>query len=168
MMHPPKGLDGTMRTITAFTTALVLGFPAVSAAAASDMPLHSSAANSTAERLAQSDAPARSTISLEARQLQGAEAIYVEGSAPPNLSVTITLLATVSSDIPTIVVSRHDVVTDVNGRFGAVIPIASAYERGTLLEVLATSAAGTGSASARLVTGAPNEGVVVPLEQRPH
>ena len=121
-----------------------------------------------AGQIAQAEAPAHGTISLEARQLQGAEAIDVEGSAPPNLPVTITLLATVSSDIPTIVVSRHDVATDVNGRFGAVIPIASAYERGTLLEVVATSATGVASASAHLVTGAPNNGVIVPLEQQPH
>ena len=125
------------------------------------------AAQSAMQHIASTDTSAHGTISLEARQLQGAEAIDVEGAAPASAPVTITLLATVSSDVPTIVVSRHDVVTDVNGRFGAVIPIASAFERGTLLEVLATSVPGVGSASANLVTGAPNPGVIVPLELRP-
>jgi hypothetical protein len=122
----------------------------------------------SAESLSAADDAARGSITLEARQLQGAEAIDVEGSAPAGAPVTITLLAVVSSDVPTIVVSRHDVVTDVNGRFGAVVPIASAYERGTLLRVLATSSSGVASASAQLVTEAPNNGVTVPLEQLPH
>lgn len=122
----------------------------------------------SAEMLSPIDSTARGAITMEARQLQGAEAITVQGSAPAGVPVTITLLAIVSRDVPTIVVSRHDVVTDVNGRFGAVIPIASAYERGTLLQVVATSAPGVASASAQLVTEAPNSGVTVPLEQLPH
>jgi len=118
--------------------------------------------------LAQSDAVAHGSIALEARQHQGAEAIDVEGSAPPNSPVTITLLATVSTDVPTIVVSRQDVVTDVDGRFRAIIPIASAYERGTILKIVATSLPGVIPAAAQLVINAPNAGVNVPLEQTPH
>ncbi len=110
------------------------------------------------------DRSAHGAITLEARQLQGSEAIDVQGSAPAGAPVTITLLALVSYDVPTILVSRHDIVTDVNGRFGAVIPIASAYERGTVLKVLATSASGVASAQAQLITGAPNAGESVPLE----
>ncbi len=121
-----------------------------------------------ATTIAQSDSIAHGSISLDARQLQGAEALDVEGIAPPNAPVTITLLAMLSTDLPTIVVSRHDVVTDVNGRFRAVIPVASAYERGTLLRVVATSLPGVSPASAQLVIGAPNAGVSIPLEQPPH
>jgi hypothetical protein len=117
-----------------------------------------------AENSATTDASAHTALTLEARQLQGSEAISVTGKAPAGSQVTITLLATVSKDIPTIVVSRHDVVTDATGHFGAVIPIASAYERGTLLNVLATSVSGVAPAQAQLITGAPNEGVTVPLE----
>lgn len=113
-------------------------------------------------------ATAQGSITMEARQLQGAEAISVNGSAPSGVPVTITLLAVVSSDIPTIVVSRNDVVTDANGRFNAIIPIASAYERGTLLRVVATSASGISSATSQLVMDPPNNGVTVPLEQLPH
>ena len=119
--------------------------------------------------IGQTYATAHGAISLEAQPLQGAEAISVDGTAPPNAPVTITLLATVSSEVPTIVVSRQDVVTDVNGRFGAVVPIASAYERGTILKIVATSLPGVIPASAQLVINAPNPGVNVPLEQQtPH
>lgn len=124
---------------------------------------YSPAAAPSAETAGSADSPAHGSLSLEARQLQGAEAISIEGSAPVNAPVTITLLATMSPDLPTVVVSRHDVVTDATGRFGAVIPIASAYERGTLLTVVATSAPGVASASAHLVTDAPNSGASVPL-----
>jgi copper amine oxidase-like protein len=114
------------------------------------------------------DADAHGSITMEARQLQGAEAINVTGSAPAGVPVTITLLAVISSDIPTAVVSRNDVVADANGRFDAIIPIASAYERGTLLRVVATSSPGVASAQTQLVMEAPNNGVTVPLEQLPH
>lgn len=106
----------------------------------------------------------RGAITLTAHNLPGSEAVDVQGTAPAGAPVTITLLALVSSDVPTILVSRHDVVSDVNGRFGAVIPIASAYERGTVLRILATSITGVASAQAELTTGAPNAGVTVPLE----
>lgn len=128
----------------------------------------SPAAAHSAENLSITDASARGAITMEARQLQGAEAIDVQGSAPAGLPVTITLLAVFSSDVPTVLVSRHDIVTDVNGRFGAIIPIASAYERGTLLRVVATSSPGVASATKQLVMDAPNSGVTVPLEQLPH
>jgi copper amine oxidase-like protein len=111
-----------------------------------------------------SDRSAQGAITLEARQLQGSESIDVEGTSPPGAPITITLLALVSSDVPTILVSRHDIVSDVNGRFGAVIPIASAFERGTTLRVLATSTSGVASAQAQIITGAPNAGVTVPLD----
>lgn len=109
------------------------------------------------------DRSEQGAISLEARQLQGAEAIDVTGAAPAGAQVTLTLLALLSPDIPTVLVSRHDVVSDVNGRFRAVVPIASAYERGTILQVVATSAPGVASAQAQLTTGAPNAGASVPL-----
>ena len=128
----------------------------------------SPAAAHGAGTLSNGDANVRGSITMEARQLQGSEAITVEGSAPASAPVTITLLAVVSSEIPTVVVSRNDVVTDANGRFEAIIPIASAYERGTLLRVVATSSPGVASAQAQLVMEAPNNGVTVPLEQLPH
>lgn len=106
-------------------------------------------------------------ITMQAQPQPGSEAIAVNGQAPSEAPVTITLLATISSDLPTVVVSRNIVQPDVNRNFQAVIPIASAYERGTLLRVLATSAAGSTPASATFIVGPPNGGVAVPLEAEP-
>jgi hypothetical protein len=153
-----------------------LGFPAAPAAPVQGRPgpgsltlarRFSPTAARSADALAQASSTAPGAITMEARQLQGAEAIDVSGTAPAGAPVTITLLAVVSSDLPTIVVSRHDIVTDVDGRYEATIPVASAYERGTILRVVATSAPGVASASAQLVEEAPNAGVTVPLEQFP-
>jgi len=141
--------------ITALLTALALAFPAMAAAATPVRP-------ETA--LAQAGGSAQNSITLEARQLQGAEAIVVSGMAAPGATVTVTLTALISPDLPTVLVSRHDVQTDVNGRYGAVIPIASAYERGIILNVIATSGTGAAPAQAQLTTGAPNAGATVPLE----
>lgn len=105
-------------------------------------------------------------VTLHAQPIAGSEAISVSGNAPPGSPVTITLLATISTDIPTIVVSRHVVQPDASGNYQTRIPIAAAYARGTLLRVFAVSA-GTTSASAQLIVGPPNGGVVVPLEQEP-
>ena len=163
-----------MRTTLVLTTAVMLSSLPAFAAGGGPVSLSRPGTvvvarpGASAKLLAQSNAVAQGSIALEASQHQGLEAIDVTGSAPPNSPVTITLLATVSTDVPTIVVSRQDVVTDVNGRFGAVIPIASAFERGTILKIVATSLPGVIPAAAQLVIKAPNEGVTVPLEQTPH
>lgn len=103
---------------------------------------------------------------LNATPIAGSEAISVSGNAPPGSPVTITLLATFSRDIPTVVVSRHVVQPDASGNYQARIPVAAAYERGTLLQVFAASSGGT-SPAAQLIVGPPNGGVVVPLETEP-
>lgn len=105
-------------------------------------------------------------VTLNATPIAGSEAISVSGNAPPGSAVTITLLATFSQDIPTVVVSRHVVQPDASGNYQARIPVAAAYEGGTLLHVFATSA-GESSATAQLVVGPPNGGVIVPLEREP-
>jgi len=151
-----------LRTTLVLATALMLSsLPAIAAGAGAN----SAVLSAKGTHVAQADTVAHGFISLEASQLQGAEAIVVEGSAPPNSPITMTLLAVVSTDVPTIVVSRQDVITDVNGRFRAIIPVAPAYERGTILKVVATSLPGVSPASAQLVMNAPNAGVSVPLEQ---
>ncbi len=164
-----------MQITAALATALILTFSASPATASDTLAARGTAfMGSFQDRSgaqfgssATSGRALQSAITLEARQLQGSEAINVHGSAPAGAPVTITLLALVSPEIPTILVSRHDVVTDVNGRFGAVIPIASAYEPGMKLEILATSASGIAPARAQFTTGAPNAGASVPLVSDP-
>ncbi len=113
------------------------------------------------------DRAMQGSLTLEARQLLGAEAIDIEGTAPAGAPVSISLFALLSPDLPTVLVSRHDIVPDVNGRFKAVIPIASAYERGTVLRVIATSSPGLAPAQAQLVVGPPNPDLTTPLYSNP-
>jgi hypothetical protein len=103
-------------------------------------------------------------ITVDVRAARGAEALSISGRAPAGLPVTITLLATISPDLPTVVVSRHDVQPDANGQFQAVISNAPDYLRGSLLQVVATSAGAT-PASATVTLGQPNAGVAVPFDR---
>jgi hypothetical protein len=166
-----------MRITTALATAVVLMFPALAAGAhprgslrhvdAAAGPIRLSmlhTQNGASGAAVVSQTPTQGAITLEARQVQGAQEVDVQGTAPAGAPVTITLLALLSPDIPTTLVSRHDVVTDVGGRFGAVVPIAPAFETGTILTIVATSAPGVTSAQAQVVTGAPNAGASVPLD----
>ena len=101
-------------------------------------------------------------IRVEVHALPGSEALVVTGSAPASAPVTLTLFATYSTDLPTVVVSRNDAHPDANGRFTTIVPIAPAYFRGCLLDVLATSFPGVTAATAQVVVGPPNDKVVVP------
>lgn len=103
-------------------------------------------------------------ITMDVRQANGSEAVSVSGHAPTGAPVTITLLATLSPDLPTILLSRHDVQPDANGQFAALISIASNYARGSLLHVVATSSAAT-PASVTVTVQAPNENVTVPFDK---
>ena len=109
----------------------------------------------------------RGTIVLNATPLQGAEALLVTGDAPPTAPVRITLLATLSSELPNVLLSRHDLTAGPDGKFQAIIPIAPDYMRDTFIHVLATSLPGVTSASAQLLVTAPNTGVKVPVETFP-
>lgn len=141
-----------------------------------DMIVSSSLANRL-RRFAQTDPPredqsARTpnfsgALAIEMQPLQGSESVTVHGQAPPGAPVTLTLLATISYDLPTILVRRHDVQTDVNGRFSAVLPIASDYFHASLLRVLATSTSGVTPATAQIWVDAPNLGEKLPADQWP-
>ena len=102
---------------------------------------------------------------MDVHAQQGSEAIAVNGHAPSSAPVTITLLATISPDLPTIVVSRHDVQPDSNGQFQATISVAPDYVRDSILRVVATSTYGTTPASATITIAAPNAGVTVPFDK---
>jgi hypothetical protein len=167
MMTPPKMKRNLRVTLSLAAVTLLCGAPSYSASISGSGNGGVLRPGAKTKSIAQAGNYS-SGLTLNVSQHQGAEALDVNGTAPPNVPVTITLLATVSSDIPTIVVSRQDVITDVNGRFGAVVPIASAYERGTILKIVATSLPGAIPASQQFITNAPNAGVSVPLEQTPH
>lgn len=107
------------------------------------------------------------SIVLNVSPLKGAEAVLVSGQAPPMAPVLITLLATLSSSLPNVLVSRHELQAGPDGTFQAIIPIAPDYTWRSYLNVLATSAPGITSASARILLAQPNDGVRVPYEEQP-
>ncbi len=107
------------------------------------------------------------TIVLNVTQLQGAEALLVTGDAPPSAPVRITLLATLSSDVPNVLLSRHDLTAGPDGKFQAIVPIAPDYLRDSFIHVLATSLPGVISASSQLLIHPANAGITVPVEAYP-
>ena len=109
----------------------------------------------------------RGTIVMNVSQLKGAEALMITGQAPPSAPIRITLLATLSSDLPNVLVGRHDITSDAFGKFQAIVPIGPDYTQQTFLHVTATSGPGVTPASAQILVDAPNAGVQVPWEQIP-
>ena len=107
------------------------------------------------------------TIVLNVEPLKGAEALVVSGQAPPSAPVMITLLATLSSELPNIVLSRHDLEAGPDGRFQAIVPIAPDFVRDSFIHVLATSSPGVISASTQLLVHPPNDGVKIPFDSFP-
>lgn len=126
------------------------------------------ASNRLGEEIQQAGAaPIRGTIVLNVTQLQGAEAVLVTGTAPPGVPVMITLLATLSSEIPNVLLSRHDLTAGDDGKFQAIVPIAPDYLRDSFINVLATSLPGVASAKSQLLIHAANAGMSVPVEIYP-
>jgi len=113
------------------------------------------------------EAEMRGTIVLNVTPLQGAEALLVTGTAPPEAPVMVTLLATLSSELPNVLLSRHVLTAGPDGKFQAIVPIAPDYMRDSLIHVLATSSPGVISASTQLLVHAPNAGVQVPTDAFP-
>ena len=97
----------------------------------------------------------------------GSEAIDVSGYGPSNQSVKITLLSTVSIDVPDAVLSRTIVGTNGDGVFTATISIAPGFTRGSIITVYAVPEAGSTAAKVRFDPDAPNRSIVVPLDQIP-
>ncbi len=107
------------------------------------------------------------TVVLNVAPLEGAEALLVTGQAPPSASVMITLLATFSSELPNVLLSRHNLTAERDGKFQAIVPIAPDYMRDSFIHVLATSSPGVISASAQLLVQAPNQGLNIPASTFP-
>lgn len=111
--------------------------------------------------------PTHGSIVLNVAPLEGAEALLVTGQAPPLAPIMITLLATLSSDVPNVVLSRHNLTAEADGKFQAIVPIAPDFVRDSFIHVLATSSPGVISASAQLLVHEPNAGIKVPAEAQP-
>lgn len=101
------------------------------------------------------EAPARGTIAIDARQMSGRWALSVDGSAPRNARITLTLLATLAPDVPNALLQRSDVQADVNGRFSVVVPLSADYLAGSTVTLVAT-AEGAPPATVRMVLDGPH------------
>ena len=122
---------------------------------------------SVVQQSAASMAELRGAISLNVEQLKGAEAVLITGEAPPSAPVLITLLGLLSSELPNVLLSRHDLQAGPDGKFQAIVPIGPDYVRDSYLRVLATSGPGVTSASAQILIHPANAGLTVPYEQQP-
>ncbi len=112
-------------------------------------------------------APVSGSLSVTASQVEGHEALFVSGSGPESAPVTLTMLATVSRDIPDVILSRRDLITDRAGKFSVTIPIAPNFMRGTILTVRATSIDSVVPTEVHLLVSPPNPHVTVPAEKFP-
>ncbi len=113
------------------------------------------------------ETPVLGALSLSVTNAEGQEAIVVSGRGPSLAPVQLVLVGTLSSEIPTVLISRHDLRIGRSGRFSTTIPIAPNFSRGTILTVRATSLDTVASAEAKLLVGSPNPHVTVPAEKLP-
>jgi len=103
-------------------------------------------------------ANASGTLTINARAETGREAITIDGTAPASVPVTLTLVGSISRDIPDVLVRRITLVTD-GTTFHATVPVAPAMPRGSHVTVTATSLPGIASVSAVVLIDAPNPGL---------
>jgi hypothetical protein len=107
-------------------------------------------------------------ITVSAGPVEGKEAISVEGKAPALAPVTLTLVATISRDLPNVYLNRREILTDASGHFSAIVPIAADFWRGSIVTVTASSPDTTTTATAHVKVIAPNAGVWLPADDVPN
>lgn len=117
--------------------------------------------------LALAQSPVSGALTVHVNTAEGQESVVVNGTGPSSAPVTLTLLTTLSTEIPDVVLSRKDLVIDRSGAFSATISIAPDFMRGSLLTVRATSLDGVAPAQAHLTVGPPNPHFTVPARLSP-
>ncbi|GAC1656917.1 MAG: hypothetical protein NVS9B12_08800 [Vulcanimicrobiaceae bacterium] len=126
-----------------------------------------SAAIAQAATLSVGSAPLSGALSMTVTPVNGQEALFVSGSGPQSAPVTLTLLATVSREIPDVILSRDDLITGRDGKFSATLWIAPDFMRDTILTVRATSLDTVAPFQTHVLVGSPNPHVTVPAETLP-
>jgi hypothetical protein len=107
------------------------------------------------------------SLSVEARQVAGRDAIAVSGRGPADAPVLITLTGEVSRDLPVVVLSRVATRVKPDGTYEADIGITSAPPRETVVIATVTSVTGVKSSSARVVLKTTSPAVNSPLDKLP-
>jgi hypothetical protein len=103
-------------------------------------------------------------LTVAVRPAIGREGIVIDGTAPGPVPVTLTLVGTISRDLPDVVIRRVTIATD--GTFHTTLDVAPNIPRGSLITVTA-NAPGMTPASARVTIGAPNSAFDSPLDYLP-
>ncbi|HZO94076.1 MAG TPA: stalk domain-containing protein [Candidatus Baltobacteraceae bacterium] len=97
---------------------------------------------------------ASGSLTLTARPAVGRAGIVVDGTAPASVPVTLTLVATISRDLPDILIRRITLATD--GTFHTTLDVAPAVPEGSTLTITATSLPGIAPATAHVTAVPPN------------
>ncbi len=103
-------------------------------------------------------ATASGSLTISARAVTGREAISIDGTAPASVPVTLTLVGSISRDLPDVLVRRITLVSD-GSTFHATVPVAPAMPRGSHVTITATSLPGIAPVSASVLIDAPNPGL---------
>ena len=107
------------------------------------------------------------SLSVEARQVAGRDAIAVSGRGPADAPVYVTLTAEVSRDLPVVVLSRVATRIKSDGTYETNIGISSAPPRETVVIATVTSVTGVKPSSARVVLKTTSPAVNSPLDKLP-
>ncbi len=100
-------------------------------------------------------------------QTPGDQTLTVGGKAPANVPVTLSVIGTFSNELPDVLLSRREILAEADGTFKLVVPVASGYFRGGIINVEATSLPGITAAKKRIDLKPVNDKVVVPADQIP-
>lgn len=97
------------------------------------------------------------TLTVTATRLQGAEAVTVSGSAPPQQRLQATMYARFSRELPTVLLSRSFLSSDAGGHYNVALSIAPAYFRHAIVTVVVQTLPSGPRASADVTVRAPNQ-----------
>jgi hypothetical protein len=104
---------------------------------------------------------------LHVTQVRGQQALSVVGKSRANLPITISLVSTMSAELPDTVLCRERVTTDAHGMFDIDVPVAPGYFRGSIITVVASSYPGVAKATSRIEMRAPNQDLQIPADEIP-
>ncbi|MFN2529564.1 MAG: hypothetical protein ABR584_12700 [Candidatus Baltobacteraceae bacterium] len=104
------------------------------------------------------------SLSMSAFHIEGTESLAIAGNGPPSVPLTLTVFATLSRDLPEVILSRYDVATDRAGNFSATVSIAPNFMRDSILTVRASSLDSVNPAQAQVLVGPPSPHATVPAE----
>jgi hypothetical protein len=80
-----------------------------------------------------------SPVTVVAIPVIGAEALSLTGTAPPSRPLEASIYVRISTDLPTVLLSRRIIVADASGRYAADMTHAPAFFSGAILTVVVQS-----------------------------